>query len=298
MDSSTDAVQSTPPVENDGRSYHLSPMSEDPAEESRPSPTPQAIASHSSVHALQGRRNSPDPNEKPFRPFQSAVEMESGSLSYRHSTPHKVEPRSAYSAKSPRMESQPRLEGTRSPLAPARSLPTALPRPPSPKHELKASRPAPILEQENKQYLPVQPIDVVARTVPAPPIQSESQAQVQWTGNTQTLVNPAPVVQSNKRSYVVNSNAYERISILGKGGSSKVYSVLCPVKRTVFALKRVSLDRADAETCQGYTNEIELLKRLKGHDRIIQLIDHQITYTPNNRPKVLSIVSRALTVLS
>lgn len=79
--------------------------------------------------------------------------------------------------------------------------------------------------------------------------------------------------------------------MLGKGGSSKVYSVLCPTKRTVFALKRVILDRADPETYQSYTNEIELLKRLRGHDRIIQLVDHQITFAPNNRPKVLVMVS-------
>lgn len=59
----------------------------------------------------------------------------------------------------------------------------------------------------------------------------------------------------------------------------------------VFALKRVILDRADPETYQSYTNEIELLKRLRGHDRIIQLVDHQITFSPNNRPKVLVMVS-------
>lgn len=88
---------------------------------------------------------------------------------------------------------------------------------------------------------------------------------------------------------------YERLGVLGKGGSSKVYSVLCPTKRVVYALKRVGLERADAETYQSYTNEIELLRRLRGHDRIIQLIDHQITFTPNNRPKLLMMVSQEVT---
>ncbi|EIW65883.1 hypothetical protein TREMEDRAFT_46112 [Tremella mesenterica DSM 1558] len=83
---------------------------------------------------------------------------------------------------------------------------------------------------------------------------------------------------------------YERIGVLGKGGSSKVYSVLCPTKRIIYALKRVSLERADAETYHSYTNEIELLKRLRGHDRVIQLIDHQITFTPSNRPKMLMMI--------
>lgn len=69
--------------------------------------------------------------------------------------------------------------------------------------------------------------------------------------------------------------------------------MLCPTKRTVFALKRVSLEHADPETYQSYTNEIELLRRLRGHDRIIQLIDHQITFSEGNRPRTLLMV-RAL----
>ncbi|KAL1406065.1 Serine/threonine kinase mps1 [Vanrija albida] len=92
------------------------------------------------------------------------------------------------------------------------------------------------------------------------------------------------------RSYLVNGAPYERLGMLGKGGSSKVYSVLCPSRRTVYALKRVLLDRADAETYQSYTNEIELLRRLRGDDRIIQLIDHQITFSQGNRPRMLSMV--------
>lgn len=89
----------------------------------------------------------------------------------------------------------------------------------------------------------------------------------------------------------VNGVSYERIGILGKGGTSRVYSVICPNKRVIYALKRVALDRADAETYQSYTNEIELLKRLRGHDRIIQLVDDQITWTSNGRPKMLLMVS-------
>ncbi|ORX39001.1 kinase-like domain-containing protein [Kockovaella imperatae] len=247
------ANSSTTPQE-EPRSFRLSPMSEDP-EESRPLPA------NSSVHSLQGRRNSPDPDDKPFRPFQT-LGGESGS-SYRHSTPHKeisVQP-----ARSPRAQA-------RSPLAPARTIPAALPPSPQP---IKASRPAPPIDFKPIHH-PVQA--TVQPSAPAEP--------TQWN-NTQTLVNPVPAPA--KRSFIVNNNAYERITVLGKGGSSKVYSVLCANTRKVYALKRVMLDRADAETCQGYMNEIELLKRLRGHDRIIQLIDHQIIFS-NNRPKVLNIV--------
>jgi serine/threonine-protein kinase TTK/MPS1 len=110
----------------------------------------------------------------------------------------------------------------------------------------------------------------------------------------------APIVQAappahtaiinGKRTFVVNGKAYERISMLGRGGSSKVYSVLCQQTRSMFAMKRVMLDRADHETIQSYTNEIELLRRLNGHDRIIKLIDYQVTYGNNNRPKALQMV--------
>ncbi|RXK37835.1 TTK protein kinase [Tremella mesenterica] len=108
------------------------------------------------------------------------------------------------------------------------------------------------------------------------------------TGHAATL--PVNAAATTKRFFLVNGATYERIGVLGKGGSSKVYSVLCPTKRIIYALKRVSLERADAETYHSYTNEIELLKRLRGHDRVIQLIDHQITFTPSNRPKMLMMI--------
>ena len=73
-----------------------------------------------------------------------------------------------------------------------------------------------------------------------------------------------------------------------------MYSVLSHSARSLYALKRVALDRADFETYQSYTNEIELLKRLNGHDRIIKLVDHQITFGPGNRPKILMMVGSAI----
>jgi serine/threonine-protein kinase TTK/MPS1 len=104
------------------------------------------------------------------------------------------------------------------------------------------------------------------------------------------IVSHSSRVFSLQTDLQVNGVYYDRVGLLGKGGSSKVYSIMCPTQRTILALKRVTLDRADHETYQSYTNEIELLKRLRGHDRIIQLVDHQITFGPNNRPKVLLMV--------
>ena len=44
----------------------------------------------------------------------------------------------------------------------------------------------------------------------------------------------------------------------------------------VYAIKRVSLDRTDNDTINGYMNEISLLKRLDGNNRIIRLIDSEV----------------------
>nr|ODN90669.1 TTK protein kinase [Cryptococcus depauperatus CBS 7841] len=101
-----------------------------------------------------------------------------------------------------------------------------------------------------------------------------------------------PVAPQTKSLFHVNGITYERLQRLGKGGSSTVYSVLYPApkKKVIYALKVVQLDRADSETYQSYTNEIELLKRLRGHDRVIQLMDHQITFNQHNRPHRLLMV--------
>lgn len=66
-----------------------------------------------------------------------------------------------------------------------------------------------------------------------------------------------------------------RFDLLGKGGSSRVYRVMDP-NNEIYAIKRVSLDRTDAESMNGYMNEIALLKRLDGNHRIIRLIDSEV----------------------
>lgn len=44
----------------------------------------------------------------------------------------------------------------------------------------------------------------------------------------------------------------------------------------IYAVKRVRLDKADMEAVQGYKNEIDLLLRLRGNDRIIKLFDYEM----------------------
>jgi serine/threonine-protein kinase TTK/MPS1 len=77
----------------------------------------------------------------------------------------------------------------------------------------------------------------------------------------------------------VNKKAYARLDMIGKGGSSRVFRVLSHANE-LYAIKRVSLDKTDAETMSGYMNEIALLKRLEGNSRIIRLIDSEVKPGP------------------
>jgi serine/threonine protein kinase len=87
----------------------------------------------------------------------------------------------------------------------------------------------------------------------------------------------------------VNKKAYARLDMIGKGGSSRVYRVLNNANQ-MFAIKRVSLDKTDAETMSGYMNEIALLKRLEGNNRIIRLIDSEVRPGPDGSKGHLMLV--------
>ncbi|KAG9083303.1 Dual-specificity kinase, spindle pole body (SPB) duplication and spindle checkpoint function, partial [Ceratobasidium sp. 370] len=92
----------------------------------------------------------------------------------------------------------------------------------------------------------------------------------------QQSVTVAPSASVSKRDrFVCNKQEYTVIDCIGRGGSSKVYKVISPANK-VYALKRVRLDsKVDEETMRGYVNEMQLLKRLDGNERIIKLIDSQ-----------------------
>lgn len=79
------------------------------------------------------------------------------------------------------------------------------------------------------------------------------------------------------------------MDLIGKGGSSRVYRVMTGTHE-IFAMKRVSLERVDNDTMQGYMNEISLLKRLEGNQRIIRLIDSEIKPGNGNSKGVLLLV--------
>ena len=87
----------------------------------------------------------------------------------------------------------------------------------------------------------------------------------------------------------MNKKAYARLDLIGKGGSSRVFRVLNHANE-LYAIKRVSLDKTDAETMSGYMNEIALLKRLEGNSRIIRLIDSEVKAGPGGSKGHLLLV--------
>ena len=126
------------------------------------------------------------------------------------------------------------------------------------------------------------------------PVESESEAKA--TQRERVRPAPPPPAQAvpiaapvRNHNIVVNKKVYARLDLLGKGGSSRVYRVMNAANE-IYAIKRVSLDKADAETISGYMNEIGLLKRLEGNNRIIQLFDSEVKAGPGGGKGHLMLV--------
>ena len=83
---------------------------------------------------------------------------------------------------------------------------------------------------------------------------------------------------TTKRSntITVNDTEYEKIELLGRGGSSKVYKVKKIGTNRIYALKQVLFDEFDQTTIDGFKGEIDLLQRLRAEKRVVHLFDHQM----------------------
>lgn len=90
--------------------------------------------------------------------------------------------------------------------------------------------------------------------------------------------NPPRLTSSDepkKKSITINGKQYEKLELLGRGGSSKVYKVKAPNSR-LYAIKKVTFDLFEESCVEGFKGEIDLLIKLKEADRVVKLIDHAI----------------------
>lgn len=82
--------------------------------------------------------------------------------------------------------------------------------------------------------------------------------------------------RKTKSTIYVNGQAYQRLELIGRGGSSKVYKVQSNNGK-VYAIKRVSCDDdIDHMVLKGFKGEIDLLQRLNDEDRVVKLIDYEM----------------------
>jgi Protein kinase domain len=167
------------------------------------------------------------------------------------------------------------------------------------RHESDTLRSAGNLPPQQPQALaPVQSQSTSPKLTEAPPPPRAPVASVRHRRSPTSEPIPAageddvahvPVAEVKTRNLVVSKKAYARLDLIGKGGSSRVYRVMNNANE-IYAIKRVSLDKTDAETMSGYMNEIALLKRLSGNSRIIRLVDSEVKPGPGETRGHLMLV--------
>ncbi|CAK9437548.1 uncharacterized protein LODBEIA_P19260 [Lodderomyces beijingensis] len=79
---------------------------------------------------------------------------------------------------------------------------------------------------------------------------------------------------NRKRNVNINGKLYEKLELLGKGGSSKVYRIKATDGRQ-YAMKKVTLNQF--EDVSGFKGEIDLLLKMRHSKRVVKLIDHAIS---------------------
>lgn len=124
-----------------------------------------------------------------------------------------------------------------------------------------------------KQY----PIEHIPKTPnpPSPP----PQARLNSTSDLEkSLVNGSFHDEGKRKKLIqINSQQYEKLELLGRGGTSKVYKVRSLATKKTLAIKKVSFDQFDESCVKGFKGEIDLLTKLKNEPRVVKLVDHTIS---------------------
>jgi hypothetical protein len=130
-------------------------------------------------------------------------------------------------------------------------------------------------EAPKKQYTRP-PVHQTPKQQPTPEFEPKIEPK-HHISHAQPSPRPLPTIAiPNKSYYTVNEHSYQKIELIGKGGSSKVYKIISDAGK-ILALKRVKLKGLDTMTIDGLMNEVELLTKVADDDRIIKLWDWEKT---------------------
>lgn len=100
----------------------------------------------------------------------------------------------------------------------------------------------------------------------------------------------APESRSELQKLRVNGKTYFLLSLIGQGGSARVYQVYDASTNRNLAVKVVDLTKADGSIKAGYENEILLLKKLEKCKRVVRLLDYQRVAGKDGEMKRLFLV--------
>lgn len=82
--------------------------------------------------------------------------------------------------------------------------------------------------------------------------------------------------EKKKKTIGINGNQYEKLELLGRGGTSKVYRVKLLSNNRLYAIKKVTFDQFDDSCIRGFKGEIDLLLKLRESPRVVKLVDYAI----------------------
>lgn len=107
-------------------------------------------------------------------------------------------------------------------------------------------------------------------------LQQQQLMMMQQQQQKPSVSQPQPPSRKQKNVIYVNHQPYQRLELIGRGGSSKVYKAQASTGK-IYAIKRVSCDDdIDYSVLKGFKGEIDLLQRLKSEDRVVKLIDYEM----------------------
>lgn len=134
-------------------------------------------------------------------------------------------------------------------------------------------------------FTPVQPVPMQMQSCQSmpPPVSHVTVTRgASSSSGTKPVSSSSVSAPSDLKRLKIKGKTYYLLSLLGQGGSAKVYQVYDPSTHQNLAVKVVDLKAADESVRAGYENEIMLLNRLSHCKRVVKLIDYERIRNPED----------------